>query len=245
MASTSETGHAKNLSAFADLILFCEGYGPAYQPANAALSITNMQALLDSARQAMSHCVAMGIAYDGSVNARMPAYKQLRPLCTQLVNALAASGARTEAVKDAQTINRKLQGKRAGKLPAGEPADPTQPAPNTHSVSQQSHVQLAEHFAKLIDLLAAEPLYQPHEKHLKTDALLVRLQELRDADREVARAYTTWSNSRLQRDAALYQDDTGIVPVAQDVKKYIKSVFGATAPQYKQVQGLQFSRVRV
>jgi len=37
MASTSETGHAKNVANFEDLISFCTGYGTAYNPSKAAI----------------------------------------------------------------------------------------------------------------------------------------------------------------------------------------------------------------
>ena len=41
MASNSETGHAKNVANFEDLISFCNGYGATYNPSKEALTITN------------------------------------------------------------------------------------------------------------------------------------------------------------------------------------------------------------
>ncbi len=37
MASTTETGHAKNVATFEDLISFCTGYVAAYNPSKAGL----------------------------------------------------------------------------------------------------------------------------------------------------------------------------------------------------------------
>ncbi len=37
MASTTETGHAKNVATFEDLISFCTGYGATHNPSKAAL----------------------------------------------------------------------------------------------------------------------------------------------------------------------------------------------------------------
>jgi hypothetical protein len=48
--------------------------------------------------------------------------------------------------------------------------------------------------------------------------------------------------ARIERDEALYGEDTGLEDVSQDVKKYVKSLFGATRPQYKQVSGLKFTK---
>ena len=39
MASTSETGHAKNVANFQDLQSFCTGYGAAYNPTNPTISM--------------------------------------------------------------------------------------------------------------------------------------------------------------------------------------------------------------
>ena len=40
----------------------------------------------------------------------------------------------------------------------------------------------------------------------------------------------------------LYLDANSLVEIALDVKKYVKSVLGASSPQFKQVSGLKFSR---
>jgi hypothetical protein len=63
---------------------------------------------------------------------------------------------------------------------------------------------------------------------------------MHDANSVVVNAYTAWSNDRLQRNEKLYNQLSGLVAIAGDVKKYIKSLFGASSPQYKQVSGLQF-----
>jgi hypothetical protein len=244
MASTSETGHAKNLSQFGNLIFFCEGYGPAYNPVKSDLPVAALHALLDKGRVALDQSEAGRVAYNNTLNARMPLYKSLQPRCTQVVSALAACGIADEVVKDAQGILRKLRGKRAPGKRSEPPTGGEQPAGGTHSVSQQSYVQQAEHLAKLIELLLAEPLYKPNEAHLKTPVLQQLLQQLRTINAGVAQAYVAWSNARLKRNVVLYQQDTGLVPVALEVKQYIKSVFGAASPQYRQVQGLQFTRTR-
>jgi len=46
MASTSETGHAKNVANFEVLISFCSGYGASYSPSKNALKIPQLQTTL-------------------------------------------------------------------------------------------------------------------------------------------------------------------------------------------------------
>ena len=65
---------------------------------------------------------------------------------------------------------------------------------------------------------------------------------LQAANTAVINKYTSYSNSRIDRDVKLYKSANSLIKSAADVKKYIKSVFGATSPQYKQVSGLVFTK---
>ena len=49
------------------------------------------------------------------------------------------------------------------------------------------------------------------------------------------------NNARISRNDTMYKENIGLVDVATDVKTYIKSVFGATSPQYKTVSILKFT----
>lgn len=48
MASTSETGNAKNVANFEDLISFCTGYGTAYNPNKASIKLSALNVHLTS-----------------------------------------------------------------------------------------------------------------------------------------------------------------------------------------------------
>ena len=57
----AESGHARNIEHFATLISFIQGYGVAYNPANAAITLAALQAKLASA-QASIDSVATALA---------------------------------------------------------------------------------------------------------------------------------------------------------------------------------------
>ena len=42
----------------------------------------------------------------------------------------------------------------------------------------------------------------------------------------------------------MYKANTRMVDIALDSKAYIKSAFGATSPQYKQISGIAFKTVK-
>lgn len=45
----AETGHARNVERFAQMISFVQGYGAAYAPSNAAIAVAALQAKLAAA----------------------------------------------------------------------------------------------------------------------------------------------------------------------------------------------------
>ena len=97
-------------------------------------------------------------------------------------------------------------------------------------------------FKKLIQLLAAQPAYAPNEADLTTVSLTALYTSLNTLNTTVVNTFTPISNARIARDTILYTQTTGLVDIAADVKKYVKSVFGATSPQYKQISGIKFKR---
>jgi hypothetical protein len=240
--SVSETGHAKNVANFQSLIAFVFGYGTNYNPSKNVLKVPQLEAVLATAQSNLAEVINKNTAYNNTVNERMMAFSDLKGLSTRLVNALETTEADKEKVKDAKVYNRKLQGKRAS-TPA-TPTDPNTPAPNTISTSQQSYDQQIQHFAGLISVLQSEASYTPNETELQIDNLITKQTDLAAKNAAVATVYTSVSNARISRNKALYQDDSGLVSIATEVKKYVKSVFGATSQEYAQVKGIVFKTIK-
>jgi hypothetical protein len=251
MASTSESGHDINVANLEDLISCCTGYGAAYNPSKAGLKIAALQTLQTNARNALQAVKVAKTTYDNADNSREIAFKPLKKLCTRILNALESTDAAKQTINDAKTINRKIQGKRADTskpvIPAATDKNATV-APieiKQISVSQQSLDSLMDNFAKLIVAVSAEPLYIPNEADLKVTALNATLTNLKTLNTAVINVATPYSNSLITRNATLYQPATGLVDIALEAKKYVKSVFGATSPQYKQISKIQFRRHKI
>lgn len=61
---------------------------------------------------------------------------------------------------------------------------------------------------------------------------------------QVINTESPMNNLRNTRNEILYKENNGLVDVANAAKMYVKSVFGATSPQYKQVSTLKFTNPR-
>ena len=240
MASVSETGHAKNVANLQDLISFVTGYGATYNPTKNALKLPQLNALATASQTSLADVITKNTAYNNKVNERVNAFSGLKALSTRLVNALETTDATAQVIKDAKGFNRKLQGKRAST--ATTPIDPNTPAPATISTSQQSYDQQIQHLSGLTSVLISEPSYAPNETALATATLTALQANLTAKNNEVATAYTNISNSRIARNETLYTSEDGIYETAGEVKKYVKSVFGASSPQYNQVSGIKFKK---
>jgi hypothetical protein len=256
--STSEVGHAKNVANFATLISYCVSYGTAYNPSATAIKLPGLNTTLTAGQTALTNVISDANANTTAINARLSAFTGIKKLATRMLAAFIAAGASKVQIANAKTINRKIQGTRAkaattiggtptvspGTSPTGPTASPTgKVAATVHhnvSASQQSFDQEIQHFTAFVTLLGSVTAYNPNEADLKTAALNTYLATLNSTNTAAVNAHTALNNALIARNKALYAPATGLCAIAEDVKSYVKSVYGYTAPEYKQVSKLKF-----
>ena len=247
MASTSETGHAKNVANFDELISFVTGYRETYNPSKATIKLDALKALSDHAKNSINAVSSMEPAYKSAVAAREVVFIPLSKLTTRIMNSIKATDTTVQVDENARTLVRKIQGVRAtAKKTEDEKKALAEKGKEVVeiSTSQMSYDNRLDNFFKLIQLLSSVPEYSPNEKELKIEHLNTILDDLKAKNAAVVESYIPLSNARIRRNDLLYKENTGLYDVALDVKNYIKSVFGATSPQYKQVSKIKFTAPR-
>jgi hypothetical protein len=138
MANFIETGHAKNAATFEDLISFCIGYGTAYNPANAQITIAGMQAKHATVLTELLSVKTTKQALDNATNQREILFKDFRPFATQIVSTLKSFSVKPQTVDDAKTILRKIHGAKAPgnkKKPGESETPPVTPPEGDKSIS--------------------------------------------------------------------------------------------------------------
>lgn len=249
-----ETGHAKNVANFEKMVDFCVGYGTTYNPSKTTIKVAALQTLLTNSKNAILAVNTNIPAYSNAVAARELAFEPLSKLVTKIINSLKATDTSQQVVDNALTYARKLQGRRAKaiiknvNLPVGEPVPGAeilieQESKNI-SASQMSYDNRLDNLDKLIKLLSSVTTYAPNEAELKTTALTTLINDLKVKNSAVISFFVPISNARISRNDILYKENTGLVDIAFDVKAYVKSLFGATSPQFKQISKLVFTRVK-
>jgi hypothetical protein len=241
MSSTSEKGLAKMLGNFNSLISACIGYGAKYAPTRKLLLVPQLQALHASAKNQLTLVHNAAGADTNAVNARQLVFEPLKDRANQVVYSLASSEADAKIVLDAKTINRKIQGTRLPK--PKKTADPQATEdPATISTSQQSFDSVLDNFDKLTQLVATQPSYTPNEPELALAGLSTFIAAMQASNQAVINSTTAASNARISRNSVLFAEPDGLVPIANAVKTYLRSIFKVSSPEYKQVSKLQFRK---
>jgi hypothetical protein len=247
MASISESGHAINIANFETIVVDATSYGATYNPSKTTLKIPAVTTLLTTSKTTHAGVLSAESLLNLAKDARKVAFKSLSPLLTKIINALKATDTTEQVNETAKTIIRKLQGRRATPKKTEEQKKVAASAGNAIveiSSSQMGFDNRIDNFDKLIKLLSSVTLYAPNEADLKVTALTTTLNDLKAKNLAVTNAEVAVNNARIIRFDAMYKVKSGLIDIALDIKAYIKSVFGATSPQYKKISALKFSRPR-
>ena len=247
MASTFETGCIQNVANFETLISYITAFGTDYNPSKNSLTIPELLKILSQAKVSLNTVNVAQSAYSNAVAARESAFEPLSKVVTRANNALKATDTTSQVDDNAKTIVRKIQGTRATakltdeekKALEAEGKEATQ-----ISTSQMGFADRLENFDKFITLLSSIPNYAPNEEDLKIATLSAYRDTLKEKNADVLPTEVQLSNARIARNTIQDKPLTGLVDLAFDVKVYIKSVYGATSPEYKQISKLAFVKLK-
>ena len=238
MASTSETGHAKNVDNLGLLISNIASYGDRYKPTNHSILLEALKKMEADGRAAVLAVNDAMPIYSRATIERDNAFAPLGQLVTRSLNSLRASSSSEQTDEAASAIVRKIRGNRT----TAKAAAATDVKVATVSTSQQSYDSVLDNYERYVQYIAATPEYAPNEDDIKLPALKALAVELRAKNTACNNAKVAIDNARMARNRVLYTPLTGLVDVALDAKTYIKSLFGATSPEYKQVAKIDFTK---
>jgi hypothetical protein len=246
MASVIETGFAKIVANFDQLIKSILGIGAEYSPSNPELTPDAMQKKSSVCKAAIETVTIALFAFRSAVKAREIAFNSLGSLSTRILNTLRVSGNSEESVAIAQTYVRRINGRRAKEKRTETEKQADLEAGIQYreiSSSQMSFDSRLENFGMLVKIVSGVPSYKPNEAELKLETLNALLSSLTVKNETVRTASSALFKARAHRNDMIYNEATGLVDMALDAKTYLKAAFGPASPQYKEVSGLNFKRV--
>lgn len=258
MSKINESGHAKNVANFFQLIVICTNLGAKFNPANANLSLANINSIHQSSNDAIKALDTARGSYIQAIKNRKSMFDLLNPLATRIMNALRPLNLNKGVIENLKTINRKVQGRRkyVPKTNNNNNTDqnPDEVTANTEnetqndkeinkiSTSQMSYDNRLANFQKMIEMLNADPQYKPNETELTIAALNDYLTQLQNANIAVIIESNNYIKNRNNRNQIIYLQDNNLYDTAMILKAYLQSVLGNNSEDYKKARKLKFSK---
>ena len=237
MPSTSEVGHAKNVANLQKLTEQFNVY-TLYNPPVDNIKVANLQTLYTTASTKLNEVEDKRNTNKNAITLRQSAFENLKSTATKIINHLGILGLPQGTIDQAKSLNRLIQG---GQKKATTPPEEGKEETRTVSTSRQSYTQMADNFGILLQLLGTIPTYNPNEDDLKLTNLNTYKDSLVSSTQSVDQTEAELNNKLIERDQLLYADGTGLYSIAQNVKKYVKSIYGATSTEYANVSAIKFT----
>lgn len=240
-SSVSEVGHAKNVANLQKLIEQVSVY-TLYNPPVESITVKNLETLYTTAVAKLAELEEKRTANKNAIATRQVAFENLKPTCTRILSLLEILSLPQGTIDQARTLNRTIQGGQKKPKPTPPPSEGT--GGGGISTSRQSYTQQAENFGILLQLLATIPEYTPNEDDLKLPNLIPYQESLVSATKPVDQTEAELNVKLIERDQILYAEETGLYTIAQNVKKYVKGLYGATSPEFETVSAIKFTVVK-
>lgn len=240
----NQPGIDPNVVSFKSLITKIQTFDR-YNPSRADLSI---ESLITKKTEAESFAAAVIVSktnFKNSVSARKIAFEGNDKLMTRVLSALKISGVAAHTVTQVESMIRDVKGIRlSDRLTEEEIAAAKEKGEevNQNTIHNKTFDKKLENFNKLVNFMGTIAEYKPNEEDLKFATLVLRVDAQRVANETVSNALAMAAAARIARDKFLYTPATGLIDLVTDVKLYVKSVYGADSPEFKQVSSIRFTK---
>lgn len=209
MASTSETGHAKNIANANLLNTFIIQLGVIYNPSNPNLLLSNLQSIYNASYAQQLAVNNLVPPYSIAVDNREMIFAPISKKITKIRKAYKATEGVSQAqLEDFMTIARKLKGTRKVNNPPTTDASVEQVH---HSTSQLSYDQRTNNMDLLIAQLQNTPNYSPNENEYKVATLQIDKTKMLQSTQAVANTFIPLNLARNTRNVTLYNSNNNLV----------------------------------
>ena len=239
MASTSETGYAKQLAEFEDFTNLLSALGELYAPPKPELQLANLQGQLNAGKAAMREISVAAPPYSAAVDKQNLAFKFLKDRITRSLTYYKVVILDPAEIDTAKNLADKIRGV-PGKAKTAATDDAT--ASKRISQSQQSYDSQIENLKQYIDVLTASGVYSNPGNGISIDDLNQMLSEMEATNAVVAEAKIPLDVARKKRDVIFYEPVTGIADLALNAKRYVKATVPKSNPHYNELTSIVFKK---
>ena len=230
-----DTGHNVNYDNFGQLIQFVIQIGtPPYSPPGTRLPLEQLQALYTACAAAVDDLQEKDELETVARNERRAVFNPVPELGARVNGQLMACGVDEVTLTNFRTFMNELTGRRKKKI------DTTDPSARHISASHTTFPNRIAAWGGIVTLCTGCAGYESEDPSLAPAGLAAVKTQMVTTNTAVQAAKAVSDMSRMHRDEVFYASTTSLVPVALDVKAYIKAMFGYNSPQFRMVNHLKF-----
>ena len=236
MASTSETGNAKNVANFSAGYQILEEMGTLYNPSNSNLQLANLEPIKVSLAGVITVLNDKKPIYKNAVADREIEIAPLGIITTRALNFAKSLNISTTDKDNLASQAKKIRGDQKPKV-----VNPDTAEGDAISTSQMSYDSRIANLDTYTSQLASHPEYMPNETEIQIASLQTYHQRLTTLSSLVNSAGNALITGRKNRNDILYYNDTNIIQLTREIKAYVKSLGTAGEPYYKALVKLKFT----
>lgn len=238
MASTSETGHNKNVANFSTAYQILEEMGSLYNPSNAKIQLINLSPIRSSLQNVITELNNKKPIYKNAVSAREIAIKPLGKLMTKSLNYTKSLDI---SIIEKENVANQVKKIRGDRKPKAVNPDTTTDSISTSQMSYDSRIANLDTYTTQ---LASHPEYAPNEAEIQIANLQALHSNLVTLSQAVNAAGSALITARVNRNNILYNNETNVIQLIKDIKAYLKSLGDAGKPYYNAIVKLQFKEAK-
>ena len=235
MASSSETGHNKNVANFSTAYQVLEEMGPLYNPSNAKIQLVTLNPIRSSLQLVITELNNKKPIYKNAVAAREIAILPLGKLMTKSSNYSKSIDISSTDKENITNLAKKIRGDQKPRN-----LNPETTENEWVSTSQMSYDSRIANLDTYITQLESHPQYAPNETEIQIASFQTLHSTLVSLSSAVNSAGNTLITARKNRNEILYSNDTNVIQLVKDIKAYLKSLGDAGKPYYNAIVKLQF-----
>ena len=235
MASTSETGHNKNVANFSTAYQILEEMNTLYNPSNSKIQLVNLDFVRSSLQITIAELNNNKPIYKNAVADRENAIAPLGKLMTKTLNYAKSIDISATDKENITAQAKKIRGDQKPKK-----VNPDTIETDGISTSQMSYDSRIANLDTYINQLSSHPEYVPNETEIQITSLQTLQTNLITLSSAVNSAGNALITSRSNRNNILYNNDINVIQLIKDIKAYLKSLGDAGKPYYNAIVKLQF-----
>lgn len=239
MASTTETGHNKNVANFSRAYQIFEEMGSLYNPTNPNLQLANLAPIKTQLAGTITFLNEKKPVYKNAVADREIEIAPLGKLTTRTLNFAKSINISLTDKENLTSQAKKIRGDIKPKK-----VNPDTSESDAISTSQMSYDSRIANLRTYTSQLASHPEYVPNETEIQIASLQTYHERLDTLSGLVNSAGNSLITARKDRNNILYFNDTNIIQLIRDIKSYLKSLGQAGEPYYKALVKLQFKDIK-